>query len=460
MVTSEFSGRFIERGDEDYERARVEAIFNARRPGRFPAAVLEAATEADVVAGVRLAAARGWGVTVRAGGHSWVAWSLHDDVLLIDLAGLQEMSLVAPGVAVVSPSVRGGDQFNPYLRSHGFMFPGGHCPSVGLGGFIIQGGQGWNGRPWGWACEQILGADVVLPSGELIHASADSHSDIYWAMRGAGPGFFGIVTRFHLRVHELPPHFVQTAFALPIDAFSDVLPWAHDMLDAVDVRVEPVIAGTRQAPPGVDHDGSPLMMMAATGMFESQEEAERLMAPLADCPHLDRALMTEFAQPATWEMVNEMQTNMNPRQHRYAVDCAWTDAPAAELEPLLRPMFEGLPTPESFCIWYGWNPRRPLPDMAFSMEANVYTAVYAIWQDEADDERVMDWVTDQFRALEPVTKGVYLGDADLLRRPGKFMADANFARLEALRDVYDPNRMFPGFRVKPGTTPNEFEARG
>jgi FAD/FMN-containing dehydrogenase len=55
--------------------------------------------------------------------------------------------------------------------------------------------------------------------------------------------------------------------------------------------------------------------------------------------------------------------------------------------------------------------------MAFSMEANVYLATYAVWSDPADD-----------------------------------------ARLAAIRDQYDPQRRFPGFRVKPGANPNEFEA--
>ena len=459
MSTPTFHGRFVERGMPDYERARTEAIFNARKPGRFPSAVLEAETVDDVVAGVRLARDRGWGVTVRAGGHSWVAWSLHDDVLLIDISGLHEMELREPGVAVVSPGVRGGEEFSPFLRERGWIFTGGHCPPVGLGGFVLQGGQGWNGRPWGWACENLLALDVVLPDGSLVHASADSHPDLYWAARGSGPGFFAVAVRFYLHVRPLPTHFVQTAFAIPVAYFDDVLAWAHDVLPTLDIRVEPVIAGARTAPPGIDHDGTPLLTMAATGMFDTLDEAERLMAPLADCPHLDKALMTEFAQPATWDQVNEMQRAMNPEEHRYAVDCAWTDATAAELGPLLRPLFTGLPTEESFCIWYGWNPTRPLADMAFSMEANVYLAVYAIWKDAAYDDRVQGWVTERFRALEPVTKGVYLGDADLLRRPGKFMADANFARLEAIRDRYDPNRMFPGFRVKPGTTVNEFEPR-
>ena len=79
------TGELIWRGEPGYEEARVGRVFNARRPDRFPAAVLLARDEDDVVAGVRLARDRGLKISVRAGGHSWAAWGLHDDSLLIDL---------------------------------------------------------------------------------------------------------------------------------------------------------------------------------------------------------------------------------------------------------------------------------------------------------------------------------------------------------------------------------------
>src|SRR5271168_1449797 len=101
--------RLIMRSDPLYEQARIGRIFNARRPDRFPAAVLLATSDADVVAGVRLAAERGWPVSVRSGGHSWAAWSLRDDALLIDLGGLRDLAYdPATGVASARPAVQGG----------------------------------------------------------------------------------------------------------------------------------------------------------------------------------------------------------------------------------------------------------------------------------------------------------------------------------------------------------------
>ena len=107
-MTTTYAGRLVRRGEAGYEEARVGRVFNARRPDRYPVAVLEAADADDVVAGVRLAAANGWKVSVRSGGHSWAAWSLHDDALLIDLGHLRSISYDdATGIVSAGPATKG-----------------------------------------------------------------------------------------------------------------------------------------------------------------------------------------------------------------------------------------------------------------------------------------------------------------------------------------------------------------
>src|SRR5580704_16375527 len=194
------AGRLLLRGDAGYEQARTGRIFNARHPDRFPAAVLLARDDEDVAAGVRLAAERGWTVSVRSGGHSWAAWSLRDDALLIDLGGLRDLAYdPATGVVSARPAIQGGLELAPFLAERGRAFSGGHCASVGLGGYLLQGGQGWDGRARGWACQSVVGLDVVTADGALVRASASQNSDLLWAARGAGPGFPGVVTRFRLQ---------------------------------------------------------------------------------------------------------------------------------------------------------------------------------------------------------------------------------------------------------------------
>jgi len=127
-----------------YEEARVGRVFNQRRPKRYPVAVVEAQSEAHIVEAVKLANELDCRVSVRSGGHSWAAWSVRDEALLIDLGSWNYMSLdESAGIVSCSPSTT-GRMVNGYLDKLGYMFPGGHCPDVGLGGFLLQGGMGWN----------------------------------------------------------------------------------------------------------------------------------------------------------------------------------------------------------------------------------------------------------------------------------------------------------------------------
>jgi FAD/FMN-containing dehydrogenase len=448
--------RIIWRGEPGYEEARVARVFNARRPDRFPAGVLLAESEADAVAGVRLARERGLNVSVRAGGHSWAAWSLRDDALLIDLGGMREMSFdSATGIATASPGLKGGADFTPFLTEHGRVFTGGHCPGVGLGGFLLQGGQGWNSRRHGWACENVVGIDVVCADGSLLHADEDENADLLWAARGAGPGFFGVITRFHLRTFPRPAAMTHDTWMFELAELEALLGWIDELLPALDPVVEPVIAATRLPRP----DGPPVLLLHTTAMCDSAEEAERVLAPLAACPIADRAISAERG-PTGIEAENEAQALQNPEHHRYAVDCAWTDARARELAPHLRSLWSELPTEHSFAIWYGWSPTRQLPDMAFSIEGRAYLATYAIWPDAADDERHQQWVLDHAgRLAGAVGKGVYLGDTDFTRRPDRFLSDANFHRLEEIRARRDPDGLFCSYLIAEGATLNGDHAR-
>jgi len=108
-------------------------------------------------------------------------------------------------------------------------------------------------------------------------------------------------------------------------------------------------------------------------------------------------------------------------------------------------LWSELDTPHSFSIWYGWAPDRALPDMAFSVEGNVYVATYAIYSDEADDERYRSWVHDRTADIAAHGSGVYLGDTDFTRRQDRFLSDANFRRLEEIRARYDPDGRFASY---------------
>ncbi len=125
--------------------------------------------------------------------------------MLIDLSLLNRASFNRDDrSAVVQPALRGA-QLIDRAAPLGLAFPVAHCGQVGLGGYLIGGGLGLNHDHWGaMACFSIRGADVVTARGELVTVNASRNADLYWALRGAGQGFPGIVTKLQLALAAAP----------------------------------------------------------------------------------------------------------------------------------------------------------------------------------------------------------------------------------------------------------------
>lgn len=79
----------------------------------------------------------------------------------------------------------------------------GHVSHTGMGGFALHGGYSFISRRYGFACDSILAMRVVLADGSLISCSPEEHSDLFWAMCGAGSAL-GIAVEIKTKVFALP----------------------------------------------------------------------------------------------------------------------------------------------------------------------------------------------------------------------------------------------------------------
>src|SRR5580692_2814555 len=377
-----FTGQLLRCADAGFGAAAVSRIFNERRAARRPAAVLRAADVADVAAGVRLAAAEGLRVAVRSGGHSWAAWSLREDTLLIDLAAFTTIDYAeGTGLVTVGPAVRGGLDLDPFLAARGRFFAGGHCPTVGLGGFLLQGGMGWNCRGWGWAAESVDAIQVVTADGDIAWCSETANPDLFWAARGSGPGFFGVVTAFRLRTRPRYRELTQTTYVYPASVAADVLGWLHHARHDVPSSVELVAVGiTPPLPPEVSQDGPVLVVDGVS--FDGGPQS---LAALDTCPVARKALVRKVAQPVTIGELRAEQVRANPEGHRYVVDNAYLAGSTDALIPALAPAFTDLPTPKSFSLWFDLAHLQAPPDMALSLQADLYFATYVVCESAGQD---------------------------------------------------------------------------
>jgi FAD/FMN-containing dehydrogenase len=439
-TSDRYDGTVFERGDRGYEDARRAAVWNARRPDRYPDLIIQAAGEEDVVRVVREAGERGLRIGVRSGGHSWAGNHLREGGMLLDLSCLDAVEVDAKAMtATAQPGCR-GDELAALLEGHGLFFPTGHCPGVCLGGYLLQGGYGWNGRVHGPACMSVEAIDVVTADGNRIRADAERNSDILWAARGSGPGFFGIVTRFHLRLTPKPSVTANGVYLYPIELLDDVFRWAQ--------RIAPRVPRTMELMLIVHRGDDGELEVAVTGpvLVDSEEEAREALSVLETCPVLDRA---KVAMPYFPARLGDLYAGVHqsyPDERRYAVDNMWTHASVEDLLPGLRRIADTLPEQPSHMLWMNWGPGSTpaptRPDMAYSVEDDTYIAVYAIWEDPADDEANVAWAADRMSEMENLASGIQLADENLGRRPARFVGDEHLARLDELRDRHDPDARF------------------
>ncbi|MFC0110755.1 FAD-binding oxidoreductase [Kibdelosporangium aridum] len=175
--------------DPRYSLSRNQFI--GTRDEVLPQAVARCATTDDVLEALDLAADRDWPFAIRGGGHSNAGYSSSTG-LVIDLSPASAVTVSGREVTV-GAGVRTG-QLAELLSPLELLVPAGSCPSVGLIGAALGGGFGSHGRTHGLTCDHLVSAKVVLASGKVVTASAESEPDLFWALRGAGGGNFGVVT--------------------------------------------------------------------------------------------------------------------------------------------------------------------------------------------------------------------------------------------------------------------------
>ncbi|MBV9822453.1 MAG: FAD-binding oxidoreductase, partial [Actinobacteria bacterium] len=209
-------------GDTGYQHARK--LFIGRRAEVFPTAVVECATEADVAAALAYARRHGMPFAVRAGGHSFAEHSTSTG-LVLDLARLDHIDLL-PGRVVVGAGVRVG-ALTDRLAEYDLVVPVGWCRTVGVAGAVLGGGYGVLGRYYGLGSDHLISARVLLADGRTVTTSALEHPDLFWALRGAGGGNFGVVVSMELRTR---PAVALTAVqcSWPYRQAADVIDaWQH-----------------------------------------------------------------------------------------------------------------------------------------------------------------------------------------------------------------------------------------
>ncbi|MEM0975898.1 MAG: FAD-binding oxidoreductase [Pseudomonadota bacterium] len=442
------TGRIWEQGEPGFDKAVLATSFNGRDPGRRPQLFVDANTVEDVKYALQQARDRGLNLSICSGGHSWAQNHLRDDSVLLSMARFNDIEIDASAeIARVGPGTWSYDLDRAAGRKNLF-FPVAHVNDVCMGGFMLQGGFGWGSRELGVAAQSLIGLDLVLADGSEIHASETENADIFWAARGSGPGFFAVVTRYHLRLH---PRFKFMGMMMQIFRMrhlEKVFRWAEEIGPSVSRQVEFQFVMTPKAL-GIF---SPGMEIVAPVLTNSRKEAREAVRFLKESPIRKFASLTTPLIPAqTWLMSSIATITHFPAGMHWCADNMWTDAPIDHLLPGLQKVADTMPPAPSHALWLNWHPPENRPDMVFSLEAKHYFAVYGEWKKPEDDAKYMSWATDRITDMAQFSKGIQLADENLGRRADRFTTDAKLARLDAVRAKYDPDNLFNAWMGRPKT---------
>jgi FAD/FMN-containing dehydrogenase len=436
-----FRGEIIEPDHAHYDDARV--VFNGMFDRR-PAVILRPTGTADVIRALGLVKTSGVPFAIRSGGHSVAGFSSCDGGIVLDLTA---MSGVRVDPEKRTGRAQGGVNWGTFDREtqqFGLAVTGGRVTTTGVAGFTTGSGSGWLERKYGFACDNLISADIVTADGEVVVANETENSDLFWGLRGGG-GNFGVITELEFNLHPAGPIVYAGLTAFDPAKGREVINTWRDLCDGATGELGWGVASVVAPPePFVPEQWHGKRMWAIAGQFSgSQDDAEKILAPM-------RALGPEFDlfQPMPYTMIQGLLDGANPygrrnywRAHNLAdFDDKLTDAILEQAESMPSPFSAMIVLNMGGAIAEVDDDATALGGRAAPFSIHLNT----MWEGAENDDANIAWTRGATTAYKPwISSGMALnfytevGDDEIVDSFG-----GRLARLKTLKQKYDPGNLF------------------
>lgn len=418
--------------------------WNRMLPERRPEVIVMAKSQADVVVTVRFAREQGRQLAVRGGGHNWCASSLRQGGVLLDLSHMRSLAIdAAQATATIGPAIQGAELIEQ-AAGHGLAFPVAHCPTVPMSGFLLNGGNGLNFNRWGSACSNVLAIDLVLADATELTVNSGEHPDLFWAARGAGPGFFAVATRYHLKLHPLPRAITMSTYVFPESAIA----MASDLVESLSISMSRdvlLVLSIGAPPPELTADNDTVGVVTALAYTDSVADAETALRPLNSDPRTRQAVSSSVNVPTDLSTILGALGATLPGGHRAVVDNVWSNVPLGTMLAGSPAHYARAPSSISHVLVVCFHPASESNGTAYSWLGRYLVYNNTLWTDAADDDANRAWHAGATALLDPYKTGRYVGETDLTKEPDvaqQCYTPEAWARLRALRATYDPAGLF------------------
>jgi FAD/FMN-containing dehydrogenase len=437
------TGRIVRPADADYTAASTgyDELFT-----HYPLVIVFAQQTQDVVNALTWARQNDVALRVRSGRHSLEGWSNVDNGIVIDVSELKSAQInSASSTATVGAGLNQLEAVTA-LGKQGLAAATGTEGSVGLVGATLGGGFGLLTRSLGMACDSLMAAEVVVPSGangaKAIKVDQNNNSDLLWALRGAGNGNFGIVTSLTYKVHPLTQVTYVTATWQGLNDLQAVFDAWQRSAPNTDNRLTSQLE--------IHPDRIALIAALSSG---PEAEARQLLAPILSVGTADVS-----AKTASWPDIYagfQPPAQEEPAYQKFFSQFTTAPFPAQAISVIASYMAQA-PTLESnyFANAFGGAVKgsEPPGGAAFvHRNALFYAEPGAAWgtrggvpaSSDPITPKAQAWIAEFSQALRPYVSGAYVNV------PNVGMADwetaywgSNVDRLRTIKTKYDPGNVF------------------
>ncbi|MYZ47309.1 FAD-binding oxidoreductase [Rhizobiales bacterium L72] len=427
---------------------------------RRPALVVRPRDDGEIAEAIAFARRTGLPLSVRGGGHNVAGAALCDGGVTIDMSTRRAVAVDPAAMEVRVEAGATWKDVDTATQQYGLVVPSGIISATGVAGLTLGAGFGWTSRRFGFTADNLVTADVVTADGRSVRASAEEHSDLFWALRGGG-GNFGVVTSFTFRAHRHGPQALCGMVVHPFER-ADAVMRLYRAITAEAPDELTCLLILRKAPPApfipAELHGKPIAAIAAHWTGDPAEGAAAMARLKAFGPPA-----ADTIAPKDFVAFQSFLDGGQPFGRRYYWKSNEAGAMADGLMAVLRESAAANPSPHSaiLVMHLGGAPARTAPDTnAVGIRAAQYgVVVQGAWEEGAEDDLHIGWVRRAFEATKPFGSGAaYVNFLTEEEAPGRIRAaygEALYRRLRAIKTAYDPENLFRGNLNIPPLAPGE-----
>lgn len=432
--------------------AAILTIDNGRVSQR-PYLITTPSNTRDVARVVRYCSDNGIRLTTKSGGHGAAGYCLNSDGVVLDLSKLSSICFNPDASKLTVGMGARWIQVYDYLQKQKskYVVIGGGCGTVGLGGYLLGGGYSFVSRSYGLASDSVIRIEVVTADGGIhdLHGCLTDRDevDLFWGLRGAGGGNFGVVTRVELQLHETPaPGLMMGQIAFPIDRLAEILDFYNGWVLTLPDRM--AIYGMLRRFPDPRNGGQHTLGLHLNPVYNGGFfDGLALLEPLIKMQPTSVELYT-MTLPE-WENYVGNGTSINGRAAYIRSALLGPGSLKIEVANIFRKYLENAPSKDSFVVWThagGQVKTCKDHDSCFAhRDAEFAFELKAIWNPSAPQEARgnIEWAVDFFDELGKHSQGAYVNYIDPLLEDwqDKYYRD-RYMHLLNVKDRWDPQNLF------------------